>query len=69
MLLAAIYDAIQSLTHVQVAVGGGKSEAPTPMPRPGVVTKRGKSMNPQALAYLQRIREMNENREDEGAGQ
>jgi hypothetical protein len=63
MLLAAIYDAIQFLTHVQIVKTGTKSEAPEPMPRPGVVSRLARNNNPQAQAYLQAIRDRNKHAE------
>lgn len=57
MLLAAVFDALQVLTHVQVSRAGVSSDPPTPLSRPGVVDAAKKPVSPQALAYLQRIRD------------
>jgi hypothetical protein len=57
MLLAAVFDALGVLTHVQLAKGGVKADPPSPLRRPGVVTRSSKP-SPQQLAYLQRIRDL-----------
>jgi hypothetical protein len=57
MLMAALFDAVQMLTHVQVTRAGVKSDPPVPLPRPGVVSPGKEPVSPQALAYLQRIRD------------
>lgn len=60
MLSAAIYDAIQYLTHILLVTNGAKTDPPEPMPRPGVVSRLARSNNPQAQAYLQAIRDRHE---------
>lgn len=56
LLLAAIFDALQMLAHIQVARAGVQQDPPTPLRRPGVVDRRAK-LGPQAVAYLDRIRQ------------
>lgn len=60
MLLAALFDAIQMLIHVQVARAGVKQDPPTPLRRPGVGGGAPREMSPQAVAYLERIRQLHE---------
>jgi hypothetical protein len=57
-LLAAVLDAVNMLTHALLAVNGGKGDPPTPLRRPGVVDAKSRSMNPQEIAYLERIRDI-----------
>jgi hypothetical protein len=58
MLLAAVFDSINVLTHVQVMKAGAKSDPPEPLSRPGVVSKQKQAVSPQAQAYLLRIRQL-----------
>lgn len=59
MLLAAIFDALQLLIHVQIRRAGVQGQQPpAPMRRPGVIDKSAEDMSPQAMAYLNRIREL-----------
>jgi hypothetical protein len=56
LLLAAIFDSIQQLIHVQIARAGVSGEQPPePMRRPGIGAKT--KVNPAQAAYLQRLRE------------
>lgn len=64
MLLAAVLDAVGVLTHVQVSRAGVQSDPPAPLPRPGVVSQV-KQTNPQALAFLQAIRDRHEQEQRE----
>jgi hypothetical protein len=59
-LLAALIDAIQLLTHVQISKAGVKQDPPLPVRRPGVTGRRRGSASPQARKYLERIREIHE---------
>lgn len=54
-LLAVAIDALQTLAHIQISRGGVKQDPPAPVRRPGVVVKR-REVNPQQIAYLERIR-------------
>lgn len=40
MLIAALIDSLNVLIHVQISKAGVEQEAPEPLPRPGVVSKR-----------------------------
>jgi hypothetical protein len=55
LLLAASFDALRQLSHIQVARAGVQQDPPQPLPRPGVVDKRPK-LGPQTVAYLDAIR-------------
>lgn len=57
MLLAAVFDALMQLIHVQIRRAGADVEPPEPLRRPGVVARK-RPLNPQAIAYLQRIRDL-----------
>lgn len=57
MLLASLFDAISMLIHVQISRAGVKSKPPEPLRRPGVVGKSRSKPNPQAVAYLQKLRD------------
>ncbi len=58
-LLAALVDAINSLTYVTLKANGSEhAEPPAPLPRPGVVDKKRAAVSPQTKAYLERIREV-----------
>lgn len=67
LLLAAVFDAVQALAHIQVARGGVKQDPPEPLRRPGVVTRR-REVNPQAVAYLDRIRQRHAEQVKEAGG-
>lgn len=56
MIAAAEVDALQQLTHVQVLRAGVKQDPPAPLRRPGVVSTK-REVSPQAVAYLDRIRQ------------
>ena len=57
MLLAAVFDAVLQLIHVQIRRAGVDADPPEPLRRPGVTGVR-RQANPQAIAYLQRIRDL-----------
>lgn len=65
LLLAAVYDAIQNLTNVQIAKAGVRVDAPEPMRRPGFQGRRRK-VNPAQAAYLQRLREHRREQKEDG---
>lgn len=58
MLLAAVFDSVNVLTHVQITKAGVKQDPPDPLSRPGVASKQKQAVSPQAQAYLRRIREL-----------
>ena len=68
LLLAAIFDALQALAHIQVARAGVHHEPPDPLPRPGIVTRR-REVSPQAIAYLDRIRQRHAQQQKEAGNQ
>jgi hypothetical protein len=65
MLLAAVFDSINFLTHVQITKAGVDQDPPEPLSRPGVVSKQKQAISPQAQAYLLRIRELHAQQQTE----
>jgi hypothetical protein len=63
LLLAAVADAIERLTFVQLSRAGTKPKQPQPIPRPGV-RSNVRPINPAARAYLERIREQHRQRQE-----
>ena len=66
-LAAVQIDALQTLAHIQLARAGQQQDPPEPVRRPGVVVKR-REVSPQAVAYLERIRERNKELREAGNG-
>lgn len=57
MLLALLFDAIQMLTHIQIARGGISQDAPKPLARPGVSAPAG-VIRTQDAEYRERVAEL-----------
>lgn len=56
LLLAAVFDAIGALIHVQLARAGQSTDPPPPLRRPGVLGAKRREVNPQTKAYFDAIR-------------
>jgi hypothetical protein len=70
MVLAAVFDAIQLLIHVQLRRRGADAGTPpSPLRRPGVPPAPDATTNPQAIAYLERIRAIHQAEVDAAAAQ
>jgi hypothetical protein len=57
LLSAAQIDVLRSILHVLIVSNGGKSNAPDPWPRPGVVGKRRRALSREGFDYLMKLRE------------
>lgn len=67
LLLAAVFDAVGTLIHVQLARAGQATDPPPPLRRPGVLGARRREVNPQTKAYFEAIRRRHaEQRAEEG---
>lgn len=63
LLLAAVFDAVQQLNHTLLCVNASDASqipAPTPLRRPGVTGPKRAPANPDAIAFLSRIRDRHE---------
>lgn len=56
LLLATVADAVERLIFVQMRRAGATPDAPAPIPRPGVTSRKVRPINPAAAEYLQGLR-------------
>lgn len=55
LLQATEIDVLRMILHVLVVANRGTSERPEPWPRPGVVTRKPRTLIPAARDYLRRL--------------